>query len=152
VPPLRRHYERAIGFNMTPMIDVVFLLVIFFMVVSQVVSSEAELLDLPRPHKSQAVPYRGQQKLTVTLVGDGVGGVARRKVGANVARDDQELASLLLETRRAAETRGLRLQVVLRADRDIHFKYVREAMQIIDQAGVAFMDIAAVAQGAPQQP
>jgi biopolymer transport protein ExbD len=137
-----------VGFNMTPMIDVVFLLIIFFMVVSQVVTSEAELVQLPRPTKSKAGEFRGPRKLTISLVGDGQGGITRRKVGPNVARDDVELASMLVETHRGARERGERLHVVLRADRSIEFRHVREVIGMISDAGLEFVDIAAEAEPA----
>ena len=38
----------AIGFNMTPMIDIVFLLIIFFMTVSQITRATDHPLPLPR--------------------------------------------------------------------------------------------------------
>jgi len=131
---------------MTPMIDVVFLLIIFFMIVSQVVTSEAELVQLPRPTKSQASEFRGPRKLTISLVGDAEGGIARRKVGPSVARDEVELASMLVETRRVARERGERLHVVLRADRSIEFRHVREVIGMISDVGLEFVDIAAEAE------
>ena len=43
--------RRALGFNMTPMIDVVFLLIIFFLVSSHLAQSDAQL-PLPLPAAS----------------------------------------------------------------------------------------------------
>jgi len=144
--PRRERTGRQVGFNMTPMIDVVFLLIIFFMIVSQVVTSEAELVQLPRPTKSQAGEFRGPRKLTISMVGDGQGGVARRKVGPSVARDEEELASMLVETHRVARERGERLHVVLRADRNIEFRHVRGVIGMISDVGLEFVDIAAEAE------
>jgi biopolymer transport protein ExbD len=135
-----------VGFNMTPMIDVVFLLIIFFMIVSQVVTSEAELVQLPRPTQSKAGEFRGPRKLTISLVGDGQGGITRRKVGPSIARDEAELASMLMETRRAAREHNERLHVVLRADRSIEFRHVREVISVISDVGLEFVDIAAEAE------
>ncbi len=144
--PRRERTGRQVGFNMTPMIDVVFLLIIFFMIVSQVVTSEAELVQLPRPTKSKAGEFHGPRKLTISLVGDGQGGITRRKVGPSVARDEVELASMLLETCRVAQERGEKLHAVLRADRSIEFRYVREVIRMISDVGLEFVDIAAEAE------
>jgi len=150
--PKRERTGRQVAFNMTPMIDVVFLLIIFFMIVSQVVSSEAELVQLPQPSKSQAGEFRGPRKLTISLVGDGQGGVARRKVGPSLARGQAELASMLMETHRAAQARDERLHVVLRADRSIEFRHVREVISMISDAGLEFVDIAAEAESTRDRP
>jgi len=143
------HYgrvDRGIDVNMTPMIDVVFLLIIFFMVVSQVVSSELEVLVLPRPFKSQATEFGGQSKLTVSLSGDGLGGIERRRVGGAVVADDAELRRILMDSGRLARARGEKMPVVLRAERDIHFRYIRRVMSVIAEAQLDFVGIAAEAE------
>lgn len=138
--------DRGISVNMTPMIDVVFLLIIFFMVVSQVVSSELEVLGLPRPFKSQATEFRGQSKLTISLIGDGLGGIERRRVGATVVADEAELRRVLMESGRLAKARGDKMPVVLRAERDIHFRHIRRVMSAIAEAQLNFVGIAAEAE------
>ncbi|MFQ6049080.1 MAG: ExbD/TolR family protein [Phycisphaerae bacterium] len=151
MPAGSRSERQVVSFNMTPMIDVVFLLVIFFMIVSQVISSEVELLALPRPYKSQAANQpRLPEKITISLVHDGTGGIARRKAGPNVVRNNEELAAVLLETQRSARQRGHALQVVLRADRNIQFGYVREVMQTIANVGLERMNLAV--EAGPNQP
>ena len=44
----KQHNRRALDINMTPMIDVVFQLLIFFMTCSQVSEANREVLELPR--------------------------------------------------------------------------------------------------------
>ena len=52
----RKHPPTQVESNLTSMIDVVFLLIVFFVLVSQVVSREAEPLDLPEvPDAAAAV-------------------------------------------------------------------------------------------------
>ena len=47
-----RTQRTEVGFNMTPMIDVVFLLIIFFMTVTQVSEINKEQLELPQQEGS----------------------------------------------------------------------------------------------------
>ena len=63
--------RRGLRFNITPLIDVVFLLIIFFLVASHFVRSEnAEPVDLPTA--SQAVAdEEPAHRLTVTIRKDG---------------------------------------------------------------------------------
>ena len=55
------------GFNMTPMIDVVFLLIIFFMLVSQFSSAENVEVELPEPERSQAIEATVPEKLILNI-------------------------------------------------------------------------------------
>ena len=56
------------GFNMTPMIDIVFLLIIFFMTVTQVSEVNKEQLDLPKLKGSED---QRPTVLTVNITADG---------------------------------------------------------------------------------
>ena len=49
----KRRRSTSVRMNMTPMIDVVFLLIIFFMTVSQVSEVNREVLDLPKQKGAQ---------------------------------------------------------------------------------------------------
>lgn len=144
-----RYASRPIGVNMTPMIDVVFLLIIFFMVVSQVVSSETQQIDLPKPDASQARDFAGQRKTTVTLIGDGTGTIAQRKVGPDIVADNAEMIARLMHAERTAAITGQVVHVVLRADRTIAFRHVRQIIAGIAQANLTLMDIAAEADVGP---
>jgi len=71
--------KRGFELNLTPLIDVVFNLVIFFLVASHFAGTEpSETVDLPRVAQSQddAVPRR----LTVTVRADGTYSIAARSV------------------------------------------------------------------------
>jgi biopolymer transport protein ExbD len=64
----RRRRTTRPGFNMTPMIDIVFLLIIFFMTVTQVSEVNKEVLDLP---KLQGSEDQKATVLTVNITADG---------------------------------------------------------------------------------
>lgn len=54
--PKHNEQRGAVSFNMTPMIDCVFLLIIFFLLASSFASQKLPQLDPHRPHTSQAQP------------------------------------------------------------------------------------------------
>ncbi len=56
--PANPRARSPVSFNMTPMIDVVFMLIIFFMLVSNFASVENLELDLPDPDHSQAAKVK----------------------------------------------------------------------------------------------
>lgn len=66
---LARHHRRsAIAFNMTPMIDIVFLLLIFFMTVSQITRVNEDPVELP---KLAGLEETEPQVYTINIRADG---------------------------------------------------------------------------------
>ena len=66
----RKHPPTQVESNLTSMIDVVFLLIVFFVLVSQVVSREAEPLDLPEVPDAAAAVAREESRLVVNVLSD----------------------------------------------------------------------------------
>ena len=67
---LPNHLSRGgLGFNMTPMIDVVFLLIIFFLVSSHLARQEVQLdLDLPRAASGLRTPQDEARRIVVNVL------------------------------------------------------------------------------------
>ncbi len=59
------------SFDLTPMIDVIFLLIIFFMLSSQFASTEARPVDLPREPGMETVASEAEAKLLIDVSRDG---------------------------------------------------------------------------------
>jgi len=66
----RDRFHRSAGwqFNMTPLIDVTFLLLTYFMLASHFASAEKPDLKLPRPDDSQAVEKIQENKLIINML------------------------------------------------------------------------------------
>jgi biopolymer transport protein ExbD len=95
---------------MTPMIDIVFLLIIFFMTVSQVTVVNRERLALPEQEGSQdQIP----SVLTVNFTASG------EIVVAGAAYDLSDLIALIAEELVRVGDDPTRLTVILRADRRV---------------------------------
>ena len=54
--------------NITPLIDVVFLLIVFFMLVSKIVTEEVPELQLPAPNETQAYREQSENRIIVNIV------------------------------------------------------------------------------------
>ena len=130
----RRHRRANLATNatidLTPMVDVVFLLIIFFMLTTTFITVESGLpVDLPEAQTSVASPTN-LPTVTINSFGEVFFG------GAEVA--ETELAGLV---RQALAESGQRT-VVLRADQGVlHGQSVR-IMDIIRQAGAERIAIA----------
>ncbi|MEM7454468.1 MAG: biopolymer transporter ExbD [Planctomycetota bacterium] len=118
----------AIGsLSITPLIDVVFLLLIFFLVSSRFAEEEREL-ELNLPSVSEALPATAQpDELVVNVDAEG-----RYFIDGSFHREEQ-VESIL---RRAQAANPLSQTVVIRADRKAEWERVAAAMNICKKAGI----------------
>lgn len=119
---------RALGLlDLTPMIDVVFNLLIFFMVVSQFANLERDL-KVHLPDGSQAMPLTAKpREIFINIDKDGRYFVRSRQQTA------AELGQLLTQ---AALDNPTNQAVVIRADRRAAWDHVAAAMRLCNQAGI----------------
>jgi len=120
--------------NMSPMIDMVFLLLIFFMVASHLTAMERIPVPLPVADKA-TVPTeaRDRQLITIRSVDDS-GDAAEIYIGAYVV-DLEQFATKIGNLYESDEN----LQVYLRADRRVKYKNIKAVMEAC--AGVGIVDI-----------
>jgi|SRR5690606_16617832 len=117
-----------IGANMTPMIDVVFLLIIFFLVSSHLAKQEMRVpLDLPAA--GQQLPLAGAGEwLTINVQADGTISIS------GTASDQQRLSERL---QRHADQQGELAAVRIRTDRSVPYAQIEPLLQAAADAGIA---------------
>ncbi len=117
-----------VGFNMTPMIDVVFQLIIFFLVSSHLAKQEVQLkLPLPVAGTGKTDKADNKPRLTVNVLADGTLLLAGRQVTAD------ELRSRLAE--RLGDL-GQDVEVRIRGDRSVAYRHVEPVMLSCAKAGI----------------
>jgi biopolymer transport protein ExbD len=113
--------------DLTPMMDMVFNLLIFFMVVTQFEKSERDLKVL-LPDGSEAMPMTAKpREIFVNIDKDGRYFVRNQEMTA------EELATMLTQ---AALNNPASQSVVIRADRRAAWDFVATAMRFCNQAGI----------------
>jgi biopolymer transport protein ExbD len=129
----RRRRTHRLMMNMTPMIDVVFLLLIFFMTVSQVSEVNRERLQLPQLKGST------DQDLTTLTIN------VTREGNLRVAGGSVSLARLVAMVEDELTRRGRDpslLTVVVRSDQRGVSRMTNEVIRALGQLGVAKVRIA----------
>jgi biopolymer transport protein ExbD len=119
---------RALGLlDMTPMIDMVFNLLIFFMVVSQFANEERDL-KVQLPDGSEAMPLTVKpREIFVNVDKDGRYFVRSQEVSS------EQLGELLTQ---AALNNPSSQSVIIRADKRAAWDAVATAMRLCNQAGI----------------
>ena len=124
----RRNVGGEVGFNMTPMIDVVFQLIIFFLVSSHLAKQEVQLkLPLPVADSGKLIKDDDQPKLTINVLANGALLLAGREVSP------AELTPRLTE--RIADL-GRDVEVRIRSDRSVTYRHVEPIMLACARAGI----------------
>jgi biopolymer transport protein ExbD len=138
------------GFNMTPVIDIVFLLIIFFMIVCQFIVAENFSVSVPDDIASgQRSVDQDEKTTTVTVMPSGDGGVSYA-VGAEVVASSggEEIS----ESIAAAIDRQLvnlpedRRVVGLRVDKGVVFKDSQYAISGISESSATDIKLSVIRQ------
>ena len=145
-PALRRETGR----NMTAMIDVVFLLITFFMVVAEI-GRQNELEDLRLPDIRAATPQPPHPApLVVNITHAGVAVIAGTRYRLDRAADGRRLTALLTAEARLARAFGSRARppVTVRADERCLYRHVKTFMTLCVRHDVRFTRLAFAARPA----
>lgn len=111
------------------MIDVSFLLIVFFVLVSRISSTEQVPLDLAKVRAGAAVRPDEEARVVLSVIPGRDGAAAGYACGAVVAPATAEGIATVAELLTEAYRRNPRLAVRLRADRATHFSWVEPAMR-----------------------
>lgn len=118
--------EDSVSFNMAPMIDMVFQLLIFFMVESHFSTLQSVELEIPTAVHA-VVPRERPDRLVVNIRRDG-----------SISSGGQEIANLedLKTLVRSYQEIIPNLKIYLRADKDAPHRHVRSVMNAMGELGI----------------
>jgi biopolymer transport protein ExbD len=147
--------RNPLNVNLTPMIDCTMLLVIFFLLTTQMASPDFVSLRLPRPHSSVAREHQAGNKAVINVVP-----YDDSQIASGAGRDDQameyrlgtehyqvgDLNKLLdrLNFLRSISSDPKEFMVQIRCDTRIGFVEVEPIFQALQQARIQKVHVAAV--------
>ncbi|MCI0492042.1 MAG: biopolymer transporter ExbD [Planctomycetes bacterium] len=135
---------QTLGLNMTPMIDVVFQLIIFFLLSNHLAQQESHLvLDLPAALSGREAEINSAPRVTISVLADGQILLGTRPTPV------EELASRLEFERKRA---GKDLEVRIRADRSVPYQAVEPILLACADAGVWNVTFAVYKKATPARP
>ena len=139
----RQRAATTIGFNATPMIDVIFLLTIFFMLVSRFSSAEQIPMDLPKPANSQAKVTRMPDRVVINCRLGGPSAGPGRTVLYSIGPNKPEPLAVIADRLALLKSESPSVKAVVRADRRLHYVDVRAVMQVIAECGIEMLSVVA---------
>ncbi len=126
--------SHSVVFNLTPLIDIVFLLIIFFMTVSQV----TRIVDqpMPLPMVSQGTRDGPVSTMTINLDQRGDIFIAGREFS------QPQTITMVQERKKKRESINRRLEIEMRCDRRCPSEHVNQLMEELSRVGVNQVRIA----------
>jgi biopolymer transport protein ExbD len=137
--PLKTQLDDQPTLNLTPMLDIVFNLIIFFMVGTRFTSVE-QSIDVQVPQVSSAGTQSAKPAKMVINV---------RRDGTVVVDQDTLTLDSLAERLRSAREKNRKLSVIVRGDGEGAFQAVASTLAICRKSGVTDLGISVRVAGAP---
>ena len=141
---LHTEERRRLELSIAPMIDIIFLLLIFFLTTSQLIQANVDLrVELPAMSSAKQATAAGEQLvLNVRANGQVV-------VGGHPVDDESLRSQLAARLRGAPRTQGAPpATVILRADRNVACGRIQELCRLCEAVGVREIEIRAERPGA----
>ena len=137
---LRRERRLTAAPDLTPLIDIIFQLVLFFMVSTQFVSSPGIEVDLPRSSADTILKERDDLKVWV------------RADGTAYLNDKPVTTADLRDALAAASTRDPNTLVIIKADKQVDHGAVVRVMDTARALGLSRLAIATEANAVEDEP
>lgn len=127
--------------NIAPLIDVVFLLIVFFLTVTHITQVRVEALTLPEAMAVEMPDHLASARLIVNVHRDG------RIVVSGETYEPDSLEMLLRAEQ--ANSRPDDVSVLLRGDREAHWESMSEIMHILTGLSLNQIDVAVLEPSGP---
>ncbi|HVZ94751.1 MAG TPA: biopolymer transporter ExbD [Phycisphaerales bacterium] len=139
--------------NLTPLVDVVFMLVVFFMLITQLSKEEVIDMTLPRLREPATEPIAAEGRVIVNVVpreltGESGGFGGDYRVSTLSFTNTGEGVNALTGVLREARMRDSGVRVIVRASRTERYDRVHPVLQAVTRAGIARVDLVAL----PEEP
>lgn len=126
-----------VNVDLTPMVDVVLLLVVFFMLTTQFARTQQIPMDLPNQPGEKATPGK-RNSVVIDLAADGRLSV----MGATT-----DLVTIVQDVERERSLAGATLEIVVRADRTASATHLNALADALARSGVRHWQLATAADG-----
>ncbi len=118
--------------NLTPLIDLAFLLIVFFVLIARMSGEQLPSVELPEPHRAALSPIKSGQRIAVNVVRDGDRTILSLGAQRFAADADGERALTQVLAQRIARDRTIPVDV--RADRSLRYEAVQPVLRAVAHA------------------
>ena len=128
--------EKEMSVDMSPMIDMVFLLLIFFLVTANMIVVKQDPDVKPPIAANSIVPEDSKGRIVINIYEDGTFADVDGRENGKVLANEDEVEDHVANRAQEEKVKGYTPVLHLRGDKDTVFKYSREVMRASAKAGV----------------
>ncbi len=130
----RRKSPADITANLTSLIDVTFLLIVFFVLVSKINEVERWELELPSMRNPLSQPVEGENRVVINVIPAPGGNVAGYRVGLAEFTGDEVGLARMTDHLAGLYQKNPAVDLNVRADRATHYEFVEPVLQAVSTA------------------
>ncbi|MCA9007951.1 MAG: biopolymer transporter ExbD [Planctomycetaceae bacterium] len=124
-----RPRQPGIRFNITPLIDIVFLLIVFFLAATHLTQNEKlEAVELPEASQNESEPDEAPRRMIITITLD----EKMHLRGSEITPEELEAQLLSLD-----ESKRHEMEIRIRGDRRIPYRIVEPVLISCARAGIS---------------
>lgn len=141
----RRESSKVQGADLTPMIDVVFLLLVFFMVATNFVE-ETQQFNVELPKAEEAETVKADETLSVVVHKFASETPAEERVTFRVNQQETKRADLYKEIKAVVDAKQELKAVVIKADKDARYQDIISVISCLNALEVEHFNLAVMGQ------
>ncbi len=127
----------ALGFQIAPMIDVVFVIMLFFMVMVGSMKVERHLsLQLPRPHQEGLRVRFPDNEITIAIREDGTVAMNDQEFDSATSRELPTLTSTLVRLSQSSGWQKQNVLVTLLAEEQASYERIVDVLNLLHKASI----------------
>ncbi len=137
---MSRIYRRGpaqINANLTPMIDMTFLLIVFFVLVSRIVDVQNVPMNLPAPDDPRSEKPRDEQRTVINVVPGPAGTAESYRIGGRTFDVGPNSYDGMVAHLAGLYQQSPGMLVNLRADRETRYEWIEPALRAVSEAARA---------------
>lgn len=120
--------------NLTPMIDMIFLLIVFFVLVSRIVDRERVEMNLPQPKHAATERAAEEQRVVINVLPGAPGEVKGYRVGGTPFEPGSSGLMALTQHVASLYRTNPHINVNVRADRSAPYEHVEPVIEALSRA------------------
>jgi biopolymer transport protein ExbD len=138
-----RRRSAPVAFNATPLVDMIFTLSIFFMLVTRFSSAEQVPMQLPSPKQSQAEVVKLPSRIIINCRPADPTNPRSGAVLFSIGPNRPETLDVIADRLAALKRQSSGVQVVLRADKRLSYGEIRAVMHVIAANDIDVLNVVA---------
>lgn len=125
-----------LGFQIAPMIDVVFVIMLFFMVMAGAIKAERQLVTTLPGHDQSSLVDLPPDEIIIAISEDGYVTLNEEEVASGADGNLKSLTAMLTRIQHDADARGAKVLVTVQTEAQVRYQRIMDVLNATSSAGM----------------